>query len=520
MKAHGVGPATAVLVALAACGEPRVAVVPADAYASFGIVRGPGAALPQSSGAIRIRFLTGDADSSTVVAQRVSRPIVVDGDDSDWAGIPASVIPLRGPAAAVGLTPDQWTAELRALWIASGRCASADACELPPADDGLHAVSVRAAYDDERIWLVLRWSADAANGEAAPWVWTPSISGGAWSMDLSRGDDRAVVSFGIDGTSPDHDRRGCAAACHLGEDLGDVAPEAWPRRARMHTGSAGERLDAWEWRAARTDPLGLADDLHVVEAQAVDVSGVRADCPDPPSCTAFCVGAVVPVTTDPPIWDVAGNHLEHPLCGTAPWTPNPLVAGVPRFMAAAGASATPAALLASTAVTYAAPSGPGAGARIPSVLLRRPSAHRDDVEAKGRWDPATRTWTLELGRKLVTGDPNDAQFPIAVHAPSSTTAGTVDARFSALRDQVLVPRCGGCHSAALPPALTWAALVGQPSPQAPGGMPYVTPGDPSRSWLLVRMRGASGAPMPPDGALDAGTLSAFETWIRNGAKDD
>jgi hypothetical protein len=33
-----------------------------------------------------------------------------------------------------------------------------------------------------------------------------------------------------------------------------------------------------------------------------------------------------------------------------------------------------------------------------------------EVNAKGRW--ANGIWTLELSRPLVTGDPNDAQFPL------------------------------------------------------------------------------------------------------------
>ena len=50
------------------------------------------------------------------------------------------------------------------------------------------------------------------------------------------------------------------------------------------------------------------------------------------------------------------------------------------------------------------------GARIPSVMLQRPSANRDHVHAQGQWRNGV--WTVELERKLVTDDPNDAQFPI------------------------------------------------------------------------------------------------------------
>jgi hypothetical protein len=524
MRACGLLVAAASLGTLVACGEPRVAVAPADVVASVGVVRDTGA-IPQASGPLRIRFRTGEASPSTVIVHRIERPIVVDGDDSDWAGIPGSDVPLRGPAAAIGLGAAEWDAEWRALLVASGRCADAASCEVPPADSGLATVNVRAAYDGERIWFVLRWTDSSESRGIPEWVWTPGALGGPAWLPLPAvlaGEDRAYLSFSM-GSFPAFESKGCAAACHLGERLGDVSAAAWPVRTRMHTDERGQSLDGWAWRAGRTDPVGLADDLYFIEAQAADVSGVRADCPNPPTCAEFCRGPVVPVSADPPTQDVAGNVLMHPLCGAAPWLENPLAAGgAPRYAPAGGPTLSGTPLLVATAVPYdgSAPAAPAAGARLPGLLLRAPSAHRDDVAAKGRWDPATRTWTVELGRKLVTDDPNDAQFPVTVHAAAPASDGTIAPQFSVIRDRVLVPRCAGCHGPSSPPALDRAALVGKPSPQAPGGMSYVEPGDPSKSWLFLRMRGEGVAPMPPEGPVSAAALGAIETWIRNGAKDD
>ena len=518
MRARGLLVAAASLGALVACGEPRVAVAPADVVASVGVVRDTGA-IPQASGPLRLRFLAGEAGPSTVIVHRVDRPIVVDGDDSDWAGIGGSDVPLRGPAAAIGLSAAEWDAQWRALLVASGRCADAASCEVPPADSGPASVNVRAAYDGERIWFALRWTDDSESRGMPTWVWTPDALGGAWVPGAPAGEDRAVLAFSMGGSFPAFETKGCAAACHLGEQLGDVSASAWPVRTRMHTDERGQTLDGWAWRAGRTDPVGLADDLYFIEAQAADVSGVRADCPNPPACDEFCRGPVVPVSADPPTQDVAGNVLMHPLCGTAPWLENPLAAGAPKYAPAGGPTASGSPLLAAVAVPYDG-AAPTAGARVPGLLLRSPSVHRDDVAAKGRWDPVTRTWTVELGRRLVTDDPNDAQFPATVHAAAPASDGSIAPQFSVIHDRVLVPRCAGCHGPSSPPALDRAALVGKPSSQAPGGMSYVEPGDPSKSWLFLRMRGDGVAPMPPEGPVSTAALDAVETWIRNGAKDD
>jgi hypothetical protein len=43
----------------------------------------------------------------------------------------------------------------------------------------------------------------------------------------------------------------------------------------MRTNNAGETLDMWHWKAARSNPLGFADDKHVIWAAAADPIGTR-----------------------------------------------------------------------------------------------------------------------------------------------------------------------------------------------------------------------------------------------------
>ncbi|MBL8597237.1 MAG: hypothetical protein JNL14_05830 [Devosia sp.] len=90
--------------------------------------------------------------------------------------------------------------------------------------------------------------------------------------------------------------------------------------------------------------------------------------------------------------------------------------------------------------------------------------------------------------------------------------------------QPIVNRCVGCHQNAAP-----AGKLSLQKGAAPANllwvkadeadMPYVTPGDPSRSYLWHKLNGTqaevggSGAQMPLGGKLDAKALGAIEAWI-------
>jgi len=82
-----------------------------------------------------------------------------------------------------------------------------------------------------------------------------------------------------------------------------------------------------------------------------------------------------------------------------------------------------------------------------------------------------------------------------------------------------VGRCG-CHGDAaagrVPPALTEAALVGQPSGRFPG-LALVQPGQPLRSALVRKLLhdypGLRGEPMPPSGPLDDDAVRRVVAWI-------
>ncbi len=124
--------------------------------------------------------------------------------------------------------------------------------------------------------------------------------------------------------------------------------------------------------------------------------------------------------------------------------------------------------------------------------------------------------------------------PVEVAAvDSAATAGADDVAMILGRSCAL----GGCHLSG-PGAGglvlgrssdAWrAALVNVPSQQNPA-MPLVAPGDPDRSWLVVKLLGSfcdapcdpelgCGGPMPPGEPLSDAERATIIAWIADGAR--
>ncbi len=122
-----------------------------------------------------------------------------------------------------------------------------------------------------------------------------------------------------------------------------------------------------------------------------------------------------------------------------------------------------------------------------------------------------------------------------VVGPSIPGGGAIpiEPTYSSISANVFTPRCtsSACHAGtgSAPLDLTaeaaWAALVNGASTQTEE-MPLVSPQEPERSYLLLKMLGlhavtGSGAIMPPDGdTLGDDALLAIADWIANGAPND
>jgi hypothetical protein len=113
------------------------------------------------------------------------------------------------------------------------------------------AVATKAVYSGDRIYFLFNWKDP-----------TLSVTKGAWQYDgdkwmhLKGDEDRITLLFEINRIS-NFATKGCAILCH-------VAPGAASAKGgKFGTASAAEKGDLWHWKAARSDPAGVAEDTYV-----------------------------------------------------------------------------------------------------------------------------------------------------------------------------------------------------------------------------------------------------------------
>lgn len=293
-------------------------------------------------------------------------------------------------------------------------------------------VEVRAAFDAAYLYLRLEWASERPGIIHDLWRW----DGERWALtggpkpDAPKRDrmpsyeDRLSINVAdveipaFDGARVGYAKAGCWIACHDSMRAMPREPAAEAVKADRHLGAEGlkqsdvrkyllitrsrldeaggwnavkpraeiERLlergqflDMWMWRAARSGPIGYADDAFVLEYRFGDKG--------------------------------RGMFVE-----------NPLEQGRPRYVYDAGKvgfHAVPEARLGELLPRAplvegetAAPPAPNAGFApgdlVSRRLLRTPEGSRADILANSRWERGR--WVLELRRKLDTGQPDDKRL--------------------------------------------------------------------------------------------------------------
>ncbi|HVT45588.1 MAG TPA: hypothetical protein VMT00_14505 [Thermoanaerobaculia bacterium] len=116
-------------------------------------------------------------------------------------------------------------------------------------------------------------------------------------------------------------------------------------------------------------------------------------------------------------------------------------------------------------------------------------------------------------------------------APDDEGPPDPSATFTRVQREIFTPTCTliGCHDAQFPQSelvlvegQAYANIVNRPSVGA--NIPRITPGDPSRSYLYLKVTGApsiSGDRMPQGRPpLSEAELDLIRDWIRRGAPND
>ncbi len=229
---------------------------------------------------------------------------------------------------------------------------------------------VKAAYDDDNVYFLVKWEDPTKTENIHKAMWTYNAADNAWKQ--SGNEDRVYLLFNINAT--DFNSGGCSVYCHTGNPDWDISED------KMGTNNPGETIDVWHWKAARTNPMGNADDKHWVDlTQGKEIT----------------YEGEIKLTTrlaDSGSGFYSGNKE----------------AGLPKFMHNNDPGANMAFLFTEEAIGFDSYANWKDGDTIPGYVLKQGSGSRADVITAAAYSGGT--WVVEFKRSLITNNLDDVQF--------------------------------------------------------------------------------------------------------------
>jgi hypothetical protein len=362
--------------------------------------------------------------------------IVIDGADTnatEWHGVPLTTIALDRASTLLPV----------------GRRANGTATEITTEDFGVTEIKIGAAYDGSSIYFRAEWSDPTENDVRGRWTWngskwvrdtatTQPLPGGnlAASRPVTGSEDKLQLLFNINVPDFFGDNgglgAGCAGLCHLeginGQRVAnttttDAGTTFLLNGGLMHANGAGQKVDVWQWKATRTNPLRIFDDQVIDEGsrhgdgnQSDDFQLTRGDCVRKNTDSARYSDADASATQ---------LHFTNELFDPTPdagcpskgpsRVPSPYASGVTKmyedrspFIGSSGGTAT--------AFTDAGVT-PATGDTIPGYTWRTAASTaaclRCQNEAEGHWSGGK--WIVEIRRSLVAPDADDVDFTVQQH---------------------------------------------------------------------------------------------------------
>ncbi len=232
-------------------------------------------------------------------------------------------------------------------------------------------VTLKALQKDSRLYLLAIWK-DASQTESIqhrPWIY----NGTTWELGKEE-EDRLAIIFPITPIPPFSTAdKGCTAMCH--------------KAKAMHTNTPAELADLWIWRAARSNPVGQADDWMLGPVQDPNSDGRKPDAMDTTKIKIDGVEAYRHGYT-PNIQEQENRPLFM-------LNPDKEQTGLP-------------VLLAGEAVAFNPKKKYNKGDLIPGYLVAPFTGSRGDIQAKGVYKDGI--WTVEFSRAFNTGHPDDIKL--------------------------------------------------------------------------------------------------------------
>lgn len=236
-------------------------------------------------------------------------------------------------------------------------------------------VEMRALFDDEYLYMQVRWSDPTKSLMRFPWI---KQQDGSWKQlkkldstghENTWYEDKFAFLWNI--SEKGFAKKGCDRSCHLAED-GKVDDIKDSSAGRHFTRRAGETIDIWHWKSARTNPVYQVDDQYIDHARNENKGwgrhsdektggGYKNNRNGDKTAPAWMPMAVDPLAN---YWVMSDSK----------------VAFNDRFKA---------------------------GDVVGGIVAKAATGSRGDIHARGAWRDGI--WTLELKRKLVTQHPKSLQ---------------------------------------------------------------------------------------------------------------
>lgn len=238
---------------------------------------------------------------------------------------------------------------------------------------GSHKVTFKSVYTQDSVYFLATWTDPTESLRRMPWK---KQADGSWKQLKTPGakeggentfyEDKFAQIWDINISG--FDKLGCFATCHSGENT-DVKDFG-----NKYTPNPGEKGDIWHMKLVRTNPTGYFDD------QYVDSTRYNA-------------------TTAPE----AGRKSDP---GLVPYFNNINATGTGPTYTSADQPAPPYWIFNDSKQSFT--DIYNVGDEIAAIIIRPPTGDRADITAKAVYSNGN--WTMEYGRKLITGSAFDVQF--------------------------------------------------------------------------------------------------------------
>lgn len=233
---------------------------------------------------------------------------------------------------------------------------------------------LRALYDDQYIYISATWTDESKSIIPQQWQYTA----GNWAS-IPHKEDRLAIGWNTD--EPiigfEQNKQACTATCHNDE---------------FKTGTSAEVGDLWQWMAGRTNPSTSVPDIGWMDDLTLGDQGITPDD-----------------FTGSKVWEMNSVYAHDDNETTVPFSQG----DQPKWMEGnTPPNPDPNFLFRGFETDITDPDAFDDGTNLPGYLLSKPSTGKDraDISAKAAYDEVELKWTLEVKRKLDTGNAKDVSF--------------------------------------------------------------------------------------------------------------